>query len=481
MALTQIKTDAISDDAVTLAKQAAGTDGQIITYDASGNPTAVGPGTDGQVLTSTGAGSPPAFETLPTSGATLSGSTNNTVVTVTGANAMIGEATLTYDGTNLQQKQTGNTETSIILDSNRSAADNSIGGVVGKWDTETVADMRFFTDDDTTNKDNGYISFRTSTASGSLDETLRLKPNRDVQITDGNLIVASGHGIDFSATADGPQVSHASELFDDYEEGTWTVTLGNSVTLESGTDLAQYVKIGRFVWLTGQLRVDSDNSNANFDITNLPFASSGSKGESTGTQYMSVGTYDLNATANTIGNKLVIGDASQTAQLVNIVDDAGYARTSAIPDTSGFARSSDIPSLEGYARSSDIPDISNLATTDSLSGYVTTTDAARDYARAGDVTNLRSDVSDLQIGGLTLAGRVGDVESTQEGQAGDIARNLSEAMKVRTTSAQPVQNQATPIGIQSAQSPSAQAGMISAGLAGLSRNNKKFKNKTLNI
>ena len=41
---------------------AGGTDGQIITYDASGNPVAVGPGTDGQVLTSTGAGSPPAFE-----------------------------------------------------------------------------------------------------------------------------------------------------------------------------------------------------------------------------------------------------------------------------------------------------------------------------------------------------------------------------------------------------------------------------------
>ena len=67
MALTQIKTSGLADDAVTLAKQAAGTDGQIITYDASGNPTAVGPGTDGQVLTSTGAGSPPAFEALPAS------------------------------------------------------------------------------------------------------------------------------------------------------------------------------------------------------------------------------------------------------------------------------------------------------------------------------------------------------------------------------------------------------------------------------
>jgi len=52
----------IADNAVTLAKMAAGTDGQIITYDASGDPIAVGPGTDGQVLTSTGAGSPPAFE-----------------------------------------------------------------------------------------------------------------------------------------------------------------------------------------------------------------------------------------------------------------------------------------------------------------------------------------------------------------------------------------------------------------------------------
>jgi hypothetical protein len=54
----------LGDDIVTLAKMAAGTDGQIITYDASGNPSAVGPGSDGQVLTSTGAGSPPAFEAV---------------------------------------------------------------------------------------------------------------------------------------------------------------------------------------------------------------------------------------------------------------------------------------------------------------------------------------------------------------------------------------------------------------------------------
>lgn len=42
---------------------AGGTDGQIITYDASGNPVAVGPGTAGQVLKSAGAGAPPVFGT----------------------------------------------------------------------------------------------------------------------------------------------------------------------------------------------------------------------------------------------------------------------------------------------------------------------------------------------------------------------------------------------------------------------------------
>ena len=65
-----IDTAHIADDQITLAKMAAGTDGQIITYDASGNPAAVGPGSDGQVLTSTGAGSPPAFEAAPGGGFT---------------------------------------------------------------------------------------------------------------------------------------------------------------------------------------------------------------------------------------------------------------------------------------------------------------------------------------------------------------------------------------------------------------------------
>ena len=57
-----IETDHIANDQITLAKLAGGTDGNIISYDASGDPVAIATGSDGQVLTSTGAGSPPAFE-----------------------------------------------------------------------------------------------------------------------------------------------------------------------------------------------------------------------------------------------------------------------------------------------------------------------------------------------------------------------------------------------------------------------------------
>ena len=108
MGLTQVNTDGVKDDAVTLAKQAAGTDGQIITYDASGNPVAVGPGTDGQVLTSTGAGSPPAFEAIPTQ-ISLANDANNRVITGTGS-GLNGEANLTFDGSKLVIPTTGSND-----------------------------------------------------------------------------------------------------------------------------------------------------------------------------------------------------------------------------------------------------------------------------------------------------------------------------------------------------------------------------------
>ena len=58
----------LDDDIITLAKMAAGTDGNLISYDASGNPVAISTGSDGEVLTSAGAGNPPAFEAVAAGG-----------------------------------------------------------------------------------------------------------------------------------------------------------------------------------------------------------------------------------------------------------------------------------------------------------------------------------------------------------------------------------------------------------------------------
>ena len=66
-----IDTAHIANDAITLAKMAAGTDGNIISYDANGDPVAIATGNDGQVLTSAGAGAPPVFEDAAAAGVTI--------------------------------------------------------------------------------------------------------------------------------------------------------------------------------------------------------------------------------------------------------------------------------------------------------------------------------------------------------------------------------------------------------------------------
>ena len=89
----------LADNAVGLAQMAGGTDGNIITYDTSGNPAVVATGSDGQVLTSAGADAVPAFEAAPGGGKILqvvsntitsSGSSSNNVTpAATGLTATI--------------------------------------------------------------------------------------------------------------------------------------------------------------------------------------------------------------------------------------------------------------------------------------------------------------------------------------------------------------------------------------------------------
>ena len=88
----------IKDNGVSLAKMAGLTRGSIIYGDTSGDPAALAKGNADQVLTSDGTDIAWADAA---SGVSLSGSTDNTVATVTGSNALAGEANLTFDGSTL--------------------------------------------------------------------------------------------------------------------------------------------------------------------------------------------------------------------------------------------------------------------------------------------------------------------------------------------------------------------------------------------
>jgi hypothetical protein len=84
-----VATADIADNAITLAKMFGGVDGNIISYDASGDPVAVVTGSSGQVLTSAGAGAPPTFAAAA-GGAEVFIGTTNFAASVTGALAITG-------------------------------------------------------------------------------------------------------------------------------------------------------------------------------------------------------------------------------------------------------------------------------------------------------------------------------------------------------------------------------------------------------
>lgn len=105
-----------ADNSVTLAKMAPGTDGNIISYDASGDPVAIATGTDGQVLTSTGAGSPPAFEDSAGGVDGITSSANATAISISAAeevNMPLQPCFLGHNGTQLNI--TGDNTDAVIL------------------------------------------------------------------------------------------------------------------------------------------------------------------------------------------------------------------------------------------------------------------------------------------------------------------------------------------------------------------------------
>jgi len=153
-------------------------------------------------------------------------------------------------------------------------------------------------------------------------------------ISEGDIQMANGRGIDFSATADS-SASKTSETFDDYEEGSWEPEwfggTGNfSSITHNGDTGGRYTKIGRMVYLNGCVRTDSFSGGSGYLLMRgLPFTSAA---RSNGDDADFIGS--TLATGNWVSNnfpqKLYLGQNTTEVQSWYLED---YAGNSSLNDT----------------------------------------------------------------------------------------------------------------------------------------------------
>ena len=113
-------------------------------------------------------------------------------------------------------KATGNTSNAIISDANRSGSGSAINQLLGRWNGTNVCDVRFITGGDTTNKDDGEITFHTSSAN-NLAERMRITQNGKIFINETNTSNYGGLGhVIVTQTADDLGIG----IIDDNETNT---------------------------------------------------------------------------------------------------------------------------------------------------------------------------------------------------------------------------------------------------------------------
>ena len=258
----------------------------------------------------------------------------------------------------------GDMKPMLTGNSNRSAHNNTIFGISGKWNNTEIGRIAFEAGPDTTNKDDGKIRFYTRPSGGSLtkrfeivdDGKITVAADSDIrftngtwtgevagkiqhnsnnlyiqggtggirfrhassgvnqfsmtnggnfEITNGDLVVANGHGIDFSANTDGGGTSTAT-LLEDYEEGSYTITSNTNLTLDNNRT-GYYTKVGNMVTVTGYLSLNTNDgspsvSGSNNIVLSLPYAVNTSSGTYTGTMLQQ--NIDSDTPTSTVGHPL---------------------------------------------------------------------------------------------------------------------------------------------------------------------------------
>ena len=156
-----------------------------------------------------------------------------------------------------------------------------------------------------------------TTSTGSVNNVLSTSPTLTTPIITTTIGVggatpsASGAGITFPATQ---SASSDANTLDDYEEGTFTVTLtcgtSGTITVDASFKTLAYTKIGRMVSISGTFSTSAISSpTGTLRMNGLPFA------QGTGNQFRGGGGYFLNGAAVTATTSSVWAGVSASTSI----------------------------------------------------------------------------------------------------------------------------------------------------------------------
>ena len=140
-----------------------------------------------------------------------------------------------------------------------------------------------------------------------------------ITLSDGNLTVASGHGIDFSATANSSVTGtgNQAELLADYEKGTWTPNDASGANITYAQKQGSYVKIGDQVTAWGYINAPSSVTHTGaIQINGLPFTTAAAGDASSGTSARGGGMISFQNTGEDFITAITIR-ASQQIEFFN--------------------------------------------------------------------------------------------------------------------------------------------------------------------
>jgi hypothetical protein len=187
------------------------------------------------------------------------------------------DVTATGDASFVDLSTTGDVLMQIQGASNPAVVRRVVSG--NNWDTKFGGNTLYFTRNganyvSAAGGSSSFLAFVTGSVGDPTSPAQAfLHADGRFEMLNNNIVMASGKGIDFSATAG----TGTSELFDDYEEGTWTPVVGGTTSGTMSfatTNIARYTKIGRIVHITLTLtggNFGTHNIVGNVIISGLPY------------------------------------------------------------------------------------------------------------------------------------------------------------------------------------------------------------------